>query len=44
MERAILSLPKNQFSLNDGIFAPKIENIRLIKGDEKIKCISAVSR
>ena len=46
MKRAILSLPKKpDLVLVDGIFAPKI-SIKcktVIKGDEKIKCISAAS-
>ena len=46
MKRAILSLPKKpDLILVDGIFAPQI-SIKcrtIIKGDEKIKCISAAS-
>ena len=46
MKRAILSLPKKpDLVLVDGIFAPKI-SIKcktVVKGDEKIKCISAAS-
>ena len=46
MKRAISSLPKKpDLVLVDGIFAPKI-SIKcktVIKGDEKIKCISAAS-
>ena len=46
MKRAILSLPKKpDLILVDGIFAPKILSKckTVIKGDEKIKCISAAS-
>jgi len=46
MKRAILSLPKKpDLVLVDGIFAPKIliECKTVIKGDEKINCISAAS-
>lgn len=46
MKRAILSLPKKpDLVLVDGIFAPKIliESKTVIKGDEKINCISAAS-
>ena len=46
MKRAILNLPKKpDLILVDGIFAPQI-SIKcrtIIKGDEKIKCISAAS-
>ena len=46
MKRAILSLSKKpNLVLVDGIFAPKVLNKckTVIKGDEKIKCISAAS-
>ena len=46
MKRAILSLPKKpDLVFVDGIFAPKIsiECKTVIKGDEKINCISAAS-
>ena len=46
MKRAILSLSKKpDLVLVDGIFAPQIVNQcrTVIKGDEKIKCISAAS-
>ncbi len=46
MKRAILSLPKRpDLVLVDGIFAPQVLNKcrTVIKGDEKIKCISAAS-
>ena len=46
MKRAILSLPKKpDLVLVDGIFAPKnLSKCKtVIKGDEKIKCISAAS-
>ena len=46
MKRAILSLPKKpDLILVDGIFAPQnsIKCRTIIKGDEKIKCISAAS-
>ena len=46
MKRAILSLPKKPSKiLIDGNFIPKgIENCKaIVKGDEKIKCISAAS-
>ena len=46
MKRAILKLPKKpRLILIDGNFAPKgIQNFKtIIKGDEKIKCISAAS-
>ena len=46
MKRAILSLPKKpNLILVDGIFAPQIliKCRTIIKGDEKIKCISAAS-
>ena len=46
MKRAVLSLSKKpDLVLVDGIFAPKILNKckTVIKGDEKIKCISAAS-
>ena len=46
MKRAILSLSKKpDLVLVDGIFAPKIliKCKTVIKGDEKIKCISAAS-
>ena len=46
MKRSILSLPKKpDLVLVDGIFAPKIliKCKTVIKGDEKIKCISAAS-
>ena len=46
MKRAIISLPKKpDLVLVDGIFAPKIliKSKTVIKGDEKIKCISAAS-
>ena len=46
MKRAILSLPKKpNLVLIDGIFAPKvlIKCKTVIKGDEKIKCVSAAS-
>ena len=46
MKRAILSLPKKpDLVLVDGIFAPKnLSKCKtIIKGDEKIKCISAAS-
>jgi ribonuclease HII len=46
MNRAIKKLPKKpQLILIDGTFAPKgLKNYRtIIKGDEKIKCISAAS-
>ena len=46
MKRAILNLPKKpDLVLVDGIFAPKILSKckTVVKGDEKIKCISAAS-
>ncbi len=46
MKRAILNLSKRpDLILVDGIFAPRINNKcrTVIKGDEKIKCISAAS-
>ncbi len=46
MKRAILGLPKKpDLVLVDGIFAPEITNEckTIIKGDEKINCISAAS-
>ena len=46
MKRAILNLPKKpDLVLVDGIFAPKIlsKSKTVVKGDEKIKCISAAS-
>lgn len=46
MKRAIMKLSKNpDLVLVDGIFAPQVKNKckTIIKGDEKIKCISAAS-
>tara|TARA_B110000444_G_C18786045_1_gene570014 strand:+ start:159 stop:731 length:573 start_codon:yes stop_codon:yes gene_type:complete len=46
MKRAIMNLPKNpDLILIDGLFAPRgIKNYKtIIKGDDKIKCISAAS-
>ena len=46
MKRAILKLSKKpDLVLVDGIFAPQVQNKckTIIKGDEKIKCISAAS-
>ena len=46
MKRAIMSLSKKpDLILVDGIFAPKVSSKckTIIKGDEKIKCISAAS-
>ena len=46
MKRAILRLSKKpDLVLVDGVFAPQITNQckTIIKGDEKIKCISAAS-
>ena len=46
MKRAIMNLSKKpDLVLIDGIFAPKVSNPckTVVKGDEKIKCISAAS-